>query len=328
MSAFEKALIRLRAAGEATRLRALLLLREGELTVTELTGLLAQSQPRVSRHLKVLADAGLVDRAQEGAWVFYRLADRGRVEALLGAGAPLPDLMSDRDWSALRALREERAARATAYFAANADRWDDLRARHIDEAEIEANLVEMAGGATDLFLDLGTGTGRMLTVFAPLYRQGVGLDLSPEMLVLARASLHAADISHAQVQRADFMADEIVEEAGLICLHHVLHFLPEPREALAVAARALSPNGRILIADFAPHDHEDLRDEHAHRRLGFSDEEIRDCAATVGLVVSEVRHLNPPKDAGLVTSLWRLEHHTARPKWSAAKKENAPHGRA
>lgn len=321
MSRFDDILERLRAAGEATRLRTLCLLAHGELTVSELTQLLDQSQPRVSRHLKVLTEAGLIERYQEGAWVFYRFPDEEALTKLGLTRAQCMEMMPAGDHAALTSLREERAMAASQYFAAQADNWESMRTLYIDDAQIEAALIDMAGEPGDQFLDLGTGTGRMLIVFKDLYRYGIGYDISSEMLTVARARLGEAGLTNAQVRRCDFLEDELPHEADLICLHHVLHFLAEPERALAVAGQVLSKRGKILIADFAPHDHEDLRESHAHRRLGFDDQEIADWAKRLGLSVTATRSFNPPVEGGLIAKIWRLEDaaRSRRPSLSMSK---------
>ena len=310
MSGFDHLLSQLRAAGEATRLRLLCLLRDGELTVTELTEILDQSQPRVSRHLKVLADAELVERFQEGAWVFYRLSTEavsGRVSELLnaeGVDAPAEDL------EALERIRERRAEAAATYFAEHAKEWEALRSLHIADEDIERALLEFVDEPIDTFIDLGTGTGRMLMLFADKYQQGLGFDTSPEMLSVARAQLVNASLTHAQVRRGDFLSDELPGDADIVCLHHVLHYLSAPERAITAAANALRPGGKVLVADFAPHDHEDLRETNAHRRLGFSDEEIGAWARRNDLAVTGDRRFDPPLPGGLVSRVWCLSART------------------
>ncbi|MEM9422030.1 MAG: metalloregulator ArsR/SmtB family transcription factor, partial [Pseudomonadota bacterium] len=302
------------------------LLSQGELTVTELVGLLGQSQPRVSRHLKVLADAGLVDRYQEGAWGFYRLANAEQLNTVGIVPAAIPSLISAEDKIALEQLRAARAAVAASYFAQHAADWEAVRGRHIEESAIEASLLELAGEGGDTFVDLGTGTGRLLIVFRHLYRRAIGYDVSPDMLAVARAKLGEESITHAQVRRMDFLEDPLEDTADLICLHHVLHFLADPGEAIEVAAKALSPGGRLLIADFAPHTHEDLRDHHAHRRLGFRDTEIAEWAQRSDLSITATRHLDPPEADGIVTSIWRLERTSDQLKYSlSAQTDRAQH---
>ncbi|WP_370338322.1 ArsR/SmtB family transcription factor [Parvularcula marina] len=326
MTGFDNILGQLRAAGEQTRLRILLLLRESELTVTELTEILDQSQPRVSRHLKVLADSGLVERFHEGAWVFYRLA------APLTLG-PLADLLAESDTEALpedmtafARIRERRAKQAADYFAAQASHWEALRALHIADEKVEEALLELSGGPGETFLDLGTGTGRMLMLFADHYEQGIGYDLSPEMLAIARSRVMEAGLAHAQVRRGDFMEDPLQDGADIICLHHVLHYLTAPEQAIKAAAEAVTPTGRILIADFAPHTHEDLRETHAHRRLGFEDTEIEGWARRNGLHLIGDRRLEPPREGGLVTRVWCLSpQKTSQPFASSHSTHQVPH---
>lgn len=296
-----------KAVGEETRLRIAVLLSRGELTVTELTQILGQSQPRVSRHLKILADAGLVERYREGAWMFYRLmtdrlddkdydspgkaAIRASLEALAGAS----DRVLARDRERFVQSREARAAVAAAYFESNAREWDKVRRLHLPESDIESTMLEMVGpDQVGMFLDLGTGTGRMLEVFAERYEQGYGYDASREMLALARAKLEASGVDHAQVRHGDIFTLPVAPyTADLICVHQVLHFLTEPGQAVREAASLLKPGGRLIISDFAPHDLEFLRENHAHRRLGFSDDEVRDWCRRSGLEFVRVKTLTP-----------------------------------
>src|SRR5580698_6451563 len=181
----------LRAAGEATRLRILALLAREELAVLELTRILGQSQPRVSRHLKVLAEAGLVERFPDGAWVFYRLAGAGATRDLLDTAL---------------SLISERASQAAAYFADNAGRWDEIRSLYVSEAAVEAAILEAAGEGPFLRLvDLGTGTGRMLTLLGDRARSAVGLDLSRQMLNVARINVAGAGLPGCELRHGDIL---------------------------------------------------------------------------------------------------------------------------
>jgi len=278
----------LRAAGETTRLRILALCAQGELTVTELTQILGQSQPRVSRHLKLLCDAGLLERLREGTWAFYRLAEEGACAELghtLIALLPPDDAALGQDLQRLQAVKRARADEANAYFRANASCWNEIRSLHVPEAEVEAALLALFADRTiDSFLDIGTGTGRVLELFADRIRRGIGVDLSHDMLAVARASLEDGGFRHCQVRHADMYRLPFADDSlDAVTFHQVLHFADQPAAALAEGARVLAPGGRLAVVDFAPHGLEVLRDDHAHRRLGFSDAEVAEWFRACGL---------------------------------------------
>ena len=302
----------LKAAGEDTRLRLLALLADGDHSVKDLTEILDQSQPRVSRHLKLLADAGLVQRHAEGAWAYYRLAPDGQGAELarwLTARVDPNDPDRRRDRARQAEARAGQQALAADYFAKVAESWDLLKTLHVPEAAVEAAvLAELGGRTVDLLVDLGTGTGRMLEVLAPAYKRGVGVDSSREMLAVARSRLAAAGVAHAQVRLGDIGAlDPAIGPADVVVIHQVLHYFDDPGRMLAQARRLLKPGGEILIVDFAPHDLEFLRSEHAHRRLGLSREQMSDWAAIAGLDVLGMRDFpSDTKDRGLTVCLWHL----------------------
>lgn len=269
----------LRAAAEKTRLRLLLLCAQGEWTVSELMQVLGQSQPRVSRHLKLLADAGLLERIPEGSWVFYRRARTGagaRMARNLCRMLPHDDPVVTLDRQRLAVVREARRIQANRYFADRAASWDRLRSLYVDEAKVEAALLSLFEGCSpSRLLDIGTGTGRILQLLAPHVGFGLGIDQSIEMLNVARANLDRISLRNCQVRQGD-MYHLALDEASFdtAILHHVLHFADDPAAALEEAARVLRPGGRLVIIDFAPHGEEMLRRDHAHRRLGFDDEEM------------------------------------------------------
>jgi ubiquinone/menaquinone biosynthesis C-methylase UbiE/DNA-binding transcriptional ArsR family regulator len=313
----EQLLTSLRAAGEPTRLRILAILALGELTVSELTQVLSQSQPRISRHLKLLADAGLVQRHPEGSWVFYRLHEGTPVSGVLAQiirHIPEEDHDILRDRERFNEVRQSRAERAQNYFAANAASWDDLRARHIPETAVEekiAHQLQAHSGEMDLLVDLGTGTGRMLEIFGHRAHRAIGFDVSPDMLTLARSKLDEVGAKNCQVRQGD-CANVPLEDnvASVVILHQVLHFLDDPQRALNEAARILAPGGCVLIADFGPHEMESLRDDHAHRRLGFGDGDMRAMLAQSGLQVGETQSLSPEPASGaqaLTVAMWQAQ---------------------
>jgi SAM-dependent methyltransferase/DNA-binding transcriptional ArsR family regulator len=308
---FQQALDGLKAAGEATRLRLLLLLAEAELTVTELVDILRQSQPRISRHLKLLAEAGLVDRFREGAWAFYRKAQAGpgaaAANALLGLVDPADPILV-RDRARLAEVRAARAAAAQAQFARLAPEWDRIRSLHVSEEAVEQAIRDAAGARpVATLLDLGTGTGRMLQLLAPDVRHAVGLDASHAMLAIARANLEKAGLRNVELRQGDVFAPPLQPAAfDLVVVHRVLHYLDDPAGALRQAAALVAPGGRLLVVDFAPHAHEFLRAEFGHRRLGFAPEEVAGWMAGAGLEVEPERALAPPGGEGdkLTVLLW------------------------
>lgn len=293
---FERMLGALKAVGEETRLRILALFRSGELTVTELVTILRQSQPRVSRHLRLLCEAGLLERYREGTWIFYRLAEggpEGDIARAIMKYIPFSAQILQHDGERLNEIKEEREGKARRYFRENAVDWDRIRSLHIPEREVEKILLEVTSDMKiDDFLDVGTGTGRILEIFADRIGRGTGIDLSREMLAIARVNLEKADLHNCQVRQGD-MYDLALESGSmdLILIHQVLHFADDPSAALRETSRLLRMNGRVIIVDFAPHALEYLRDNHAHRHLGFKDEDVMNWLENVGLKSNPVIHL-------------------------------------
>jgi len=308
----EKLVTMLRAAGDPTRLRLLLLLRQAELTVSELIEIVGQSQPRVSRHLKLLCDAGLIERFKEGSWVFYRAAD-------LGAGAELGRALTalaetsalEADLQRLAHVREARAAEAAAYFKANAAEWERIRALHAPDKDVEDAIARhMSSTAIEHLLDAGTGTGRMLELLGPQVKRAVGLDVSPEMLAIARDRLMRAGLTQCQVRLGDtyrlpFPNGGALTGFDAVLFHQVLHYLDDPGAAVAEAARVMRAGGKMLIADFAPHALEFLRTDFAHRRLGFSDREVQSWFQAAGLKAQASETIQAQKSKEKLTvKLW------------------------
>ncbi len=296
----------LRAAAEPTRLRLLALCAHGELTVSELTQILGQSQPRVSRHLKLLCEAGLLERFREATHAFFTLARDGecaRLAEVLVDLVPGHDRTLALDRERLQAIKAGRAHAAAKYFRENAARWDKIRSLYIDETQVERVLLDLLPreGIHDL-VDVGTGTGRILELVAPRVERAVGIDLSREMLAVARANLEKAGLRNCTVRHGDMY--QLPWPAGSFdaaTIHQVLHFAGEPAAAIAEVARVLRPGGMLVIADFAPHELEYLRTEHAHRRLGFRDAEVQQWCRAAGLGPARLTEL--PGDP-LTVSIW------------------------
>lgn len=288
-----------RALADPTRLRIVALLGQMELAVGELAQVLGQSQPRVSRHVKILCDAGLARRRREGSWVFLTPGEATIAEPLdaLIHAAGGADLGRE-DITHLAAIRAERTAAAERFFAAHAHEWDALRSLHAADEAVEAAMHKLLPAPLGRVVDLGTGTGRMLELFGG--QGAIGLDRSPEMLRLARAKLDGRGVELRQgevtaLPLADGVADTVI-------IHQVLHYLNDPGTAIAEAARILAPGGRLLIADFASHEHEELRDTAAHARLGFDDAQIAGWLAEWGLTLDATETL---EGGTLTVKLWR-----------------------
>ena len=295
-----------RALADATRLRIMILLGSMELSVGELAQVLGQSQPRVSRHIKILCDVGLAERRKEGSWVFLALGQAARVAPVMRAIDALAALDGDHwavaDAARLAAVRADRASSAAQWFEANAGQWDAIRSLHVAEEQVEAAIAGMLGDEpVGTLIDIGTGTGRMLELFGGRAEHALGIDRSSEMLRLARAKLSEQGVN-AELRQADLYALPLGDAAADVAiLHHVLHFAQQPGAAIAEAARVLGPGGRLLIADFAPHDREDLRQRDAHTRLGFSDEQVGQWYEAAGLKLERVETL---LGGALTVKLW------------------------
>ncbi|HEY0112802.1 MAG TPA: metalloregulator ArsR/SmtB family transcription factor [Allosphingosinicella sp.] len=297
-----------RSLGDSTRLRILALLRAMELSVGELAQVLGQSQPRVSRHVRILIEAGLAERRKEGSWVFLSLAEPARVEPLFKALDAWAEMDGEEPWFAadaarLAAVRSDRAAAAERYFAAHAKDWDEIRSLHIAESEVEAAMARALGDRPlGRLVDIGTGTGRMLALFGAQAERALGLDRSPEMLRLARVKLAEAGLAAADLRQGDMYALPLPSaSAETVILHQVLHYAQQPAAAVTEAARLLVPGGRLLIVDFAPHEREELRDRDAHARLGFADEAMLKYMEAAGLDGRVVEQL---EGGELTVTLW------------------------
>jgi ubiquinone/menaquinone biosynthesis C-methylase UbiE len=301
----------MRALADPTRLRIALLIRQLELSVSEVVQILGQSQPRVSRHIRILDEAGIAERRREGAWVFLRPGPRltdGTLEPLFALPGTVDAKPVQRDLAKLEEVRAARSEMAAAYFSAHAEEWDSLRSLHIPEAEVETSITALLKAQPlGRVLDIGTGTGRMIELFARDAERFVALDNSVEMLRLARAKLaslpDAASVqAHTEIVLGDF--NLLPFENGsfdTILFHQVLHYAQTPDRAIAEAARLLAPDGRLLIVDFASHDVEELRSIHAHARLGFADDMIERTFAANGLSLASTQTLEGGK---LAVKIW------------------------
>ena len=247
--------------------------------------------------------AGLLERNKEGSWVFVRFASGEQAERV----AALLDLESEPavDMARLEEVRQERVRAAEDYFSAHADDWDRLRKLHVADSEVEARILALLSGRPiGRLLDIGTGTGRMLELLGPQAAEAVGIDRSADMLRAARGKLEAAGLGNCPVRQGDMQALPSPEGAAdTVVLHQVLHFAERPGAAVREAARVLAPGGRLLIADFAPHEREELRKEHAHMRLGFDEELVCTWLKQAGLTPYEPEHL----EGDLTVTIWTAD---------------------
>jgi len=305
----------LRAAGEETRMRLLVLCGHAELTVSELLQILGQSQPRVSRHLKLLCEAGLIDRFQEGSWVYYRLASKSENSLLARYLVDLTketDPVVARDLGRLDTIKQARSDAATAYFKMNASRWNEIRSLHVDEEEVESFLLatmrehqERSGKEIVDFLDIGTGTGRILELFGPRVEYAVGIDTSREMLAYARAAIEEKGLRNCQVRMGDMYTLPMANQSqDAVVIHQVLHYADRPTVAIEEARRVIRSDGVLIIVDFAPHEVTALNEEHAHRQSGFELKQVKEWCEAAGFLNVSTHVL---KGDPLTVNIWVAE---------------------
>ncbi len=311
-----------KALADPTRLRIVRLLGTMELAVGELAQVLGQSQPRVSRHAGILCDAGLAERRREGSWAFLRAPSSN------DDGSPMADAVAqllvlaeredtdfarqcEEDRRKLNAIRSRREEAAEDYFARHAEEWDDLRRLHSPDKLVERHLLDALGDAPlGRLLDIGTGTGRMAELFAPRAERVVALDKNLEMLRVARAKLQHLPTETIELVQGDFSDLPFdADQFDTVMLHQVLHFAQDPAAALEEAARVMRPGGRLVIVDFATHSHEELRQRHAHTRLGFSDRQLGALLRKAGFSVKPSISLD---EGELVVKIWIGERRGAK----------------
>jgi len=323
-----------KALADDSRLRIMLLLQLMELSVGELAAVLDQSQPRVSRHVRILAEAGLAERHKEGSWVFLRPAlprlnhkAASLLDAFLrhdDAVGPVLSAQHAADRAQLDAIRAIREQRAADFFAQHAGQWDAIRSLHLPEADVEAALADMIRDQPlGRLLDIGTGTGRMIELFADSADHSTALDRSPEMLRLARAKLQHHATEQVDLVQADFYALPLIDQGfDTILLHQVLHYAQNPQGVIDEAGRVAAPGARIAIVDFAPHALEELRERDAHARLGFGDDQIATMLASAGIDLIETRSLS---GGALTVKIWLgVRHGKAPPASLHPQKQQTP----
>lgn len=310
-----------RALADPTRLRIMRLLGSMELAVGEVAQVLGQSQPRVSRHIGILCDAGLAERRREGSWVFLRAGansgeapplSRAVAELLVEAEAVDAQFAEEcrQDRRKLAEIREHRESEALAYFSDHAEDWDELRRMHSSDEAVEAALARaLEARPLGRLLDIGTGTGRMAELFAERAERIVALDKSLAMLRVARAKLQHLPAERVELVQGDFGSLPFAADSfDTVLFHQVLHFAQAPATVLAEAARVTRPDGRVAIVDFAAHQREELRDRHAHARLGFEDSALAGMLDAAGFEPTAPIAL---EDGELVVKIWIAQRRAA-----------------
>jgi ArsR family transcriptional regulator len=307
--AMEETLAQLRAAAEPTRLRLLALCARGALCVTDLCAALGQSQPRLSRHLKLLVEAGLLERMPEGSNVYFSLAARADLARAILARLPEDDplLAADRRLAARLSAERVRAA-SEAFRDAGAD-WDEMRALGLPAAAIEAAVLAALPGRVGRLLDIGAGTGQLLELVADRCDSALGVDASRDMLALARGRLSERGLApRCAVRQADMYRLPFPDGGfDAVTLQMVLHYAEDPAAALAEAARVLSPEGVLLVVDLAPHARAELMDRQAHRWPGFDDGQLTGWLGEAGCALSSPVEIPGP----LNVRLWSARRATA-----------------
>ncbi|HEY0037316.1 MAG TPA: metalloregulator ArsR/SmtB family transcription factor [Longimicrobium sp.] len=287
---------RMSALADATRSRLLLVLERHELTVGELCQVLQLPQSTVSRHLKLLGDEGWVSARAEGTSRRYRMpADRLDADArqlwqiVRREVAELAGAAQDAE--RLRSVLAQRSTRSREFFSSAAGEWDRLRA---DLFGRRADLLGLLGLVDEAWTvgDLGCGTGQMAASLAPFVARVIAVDGSPAMLEAARARL--AGTPNVEVREGEL--ESLPIEPGTLdaaVAFLVLHYVAEPADALAQAARALKPGGRLLVVDMMPHDREEYRQAMGHVWQGFESERLGGWMADAGLTAFRYVPLPP-----------------------------------
>ncbi len=301
----------LKALGHVDRLRICALLSHGELTVSELVQIMGLSQPRITQYIRTLEATGFVERVREGSWVFSRLrrysADRARLITLVMETLPNDDPILTEDRKHLEIVRKARSKISEAFFAEVANDRSQLGSEYLPQDHIEQEMLDLAGGGPfEHMVDLGTGTGRMLQLFGTRTKRGIGIDNSADMLKVARHTLSSNGHGHFTLRQSDLTQTPLNDGcADLVSLHQVLHYLDDPQDAISEAGRLLDDGGQLLIVDFTSHDQEHFREDYAHRRLGFSDQDIDQMLQSAGLRLEAVKTIKAQQAVLPDVNIWK-----------------------
>ncbi len=272
---------------DPTRLRILALLEREELAVQELMDVLGMAQSRVSRHLAILREAGLLEDRREGTFVFYRLAPPREPPWRDAWELARRELRGDprtlRDAAALERVMRDRATRTRSFFDSVGPEWDALRKVFNDDA-LRARAIARLVDPGLAVADVGTGTGILALELARLGLRVVAIDNSARMLEAARVKIEREGLTGIELRRGEASALPLADgEVDAAVAHMVLHYLPSPGEAVREMARAVRPGGAVVAVDFVRHQHEWMRQELGVAWLGFAEEEVRGWFAEAAL---------------------------------------------
>tara|TARA_Y100000590_G_scaffold470770_1_gene669895 strand:- start:22065 stop:23030 length:966 start_codon:yes stop_codon:yes gene_type:complete len=270
------------ALADETRLRIVNILSNCELNVQDLVSVLSQSQPRVSRHLKILDEANLIERIKEGNWVFCKLISSEGIRPIIDYVSKTKKNNSDiytRDQKKLSLLIKNRAREANYYFNRIESEDASIGEYNISDNIIDQKIISIIEKNIKLplsdIIDLGTGSGKILSLLSGSYLHGIGIDNNPNMLKMARSRFKQQGIQNCDLTFGDITDLSLKENnADLVVLHQVMHYFDDPNILISQAARLLMRDKYILVVDFDSHSNESLRKRFSHRRLGFSDEQI------------------------------------------------------
>ncbi|HBA88778.1 MAG TPA: ArsR family transcriptional regulator [Geobacter sp.] len=299
----------LKALADPCRLRLVAVLLRAEFTVQELTQILAMGQSRISRHLKILTEAGVLSVKRQGTWSYYRVGDgndffraiRPAVERELER---LPERRDD--LAAVALALEARRKRSLEFFDQHARSWDVLSRTLLPVPEYQERLLALVP-SVDTLLEIGVGTGALLPDLARRAHKVIGVDHSPAMLEEARRRV-ADDGNGAAELRLGEMTHLPLADGGAGCVvaNMVLHHAADPQAVLAEIARVLKPQGTLVLADLARHEREWAREQLADQWLGFEVEELQGWlkgAGLDGIQVDRVAAGNGQEDVLLVTAV-------------------------